>query len=69
MIEWILIVSMYSSFGVPANAVSAIPFTFATQEECNAAGLKAKSGLLDGGSSRMTVGFVCIQRTNAIPKN
>jgi hypothetical protein len=71
MIEWILIISMYSNAmgSNVATSVTTIPFAFITQEECNSAGLKAKSNLVEGVSIDKSVSFVCVQRTNAIPKN
>ena len=46
-----------------AAAITSVPVTFKTEEECNAAGLKTKNGLIEGVSMNKSVSFVCVSRT------
>ena len=64
MIEFILIISIYSnamSTDVAAS-ITTVPLPFKTEEECNAAGLKAKNGLIEGVSLNKSISFVCVSR-------
>jgi hypothetical protein len=65
MVEFFLILSMYSNAaaGSTATSVSALPIPFYSLEECSAAGEKAKAGLLEGMSMSKNVSFVCVKRT------
>ena len=65
MIEFILIISIYSNAIATntATAITTVPISFKTEEECNAAGLKAKNGLLEGVSMNKSVSFICVSHS------
>lgn len=66
MVEYILIISLYSGgmAGNKALSVDSVAIPFYSEDECNSAGAKVKSNLIEGVTAATTnVSYVCVKRT------